>query len=80
MLSSSHWGWPIRPNFWISCLWPYKAYITVNDVFKGTSSEKKNSQDNLLALAYFLKFLHFMFFVAFTFKKGKVECDLPRES
>ncbi len=26
---------------------------TINDVFKGTSSEKKNSQDNLPALAYF---------------------------
>jgi hypothetical protein len=26
---------------------------TLNDVFKGTSSEKKNSQDNLSALAYF---------------------------
>ncbi len=45
-MASSHWGWPIRPTFWITCLCPYKAYI--NDVFKGTSSEKKNSQDNLL--------------------------------
>ncbi len=26
---------------------------TLNDVFKGTSSEKKNTQDNLPALAYF---------------------------
>jgi hypothetical protein len=25
----------------------------LNDFFKGTSSEKKNSQDNLPALAYF---------------------------
>jgi hypothetical protein len=78
MLSNSHWGWPIRPTFWISCLWPYKAYITVNDVFKGTSSEKKNSQDNLLALAYFLKFFTlYVFRSNLPLKKGRSNVTYP---
>jgi hypothetical protein len=76
MLSSSHWGWPIRPTFWISCLWPYKAYITVNDVFKGTSSKKKNSQDNLLALTYFLNF-YTVFRSNLPLKKGRSNVTYP---
>jgi hypothetical protein len=66
-MASSHWGWPIRSTFWITCLWPNKAHK--NDVFKGTSSEKKNSQDNLPALAYFYKFLPFLFFLAICLQK-----------
>ncbi len=27
ILSSSHWGWPIGPTFWIIWLWPNKTYI-----------------------------------------------------
>jgi hypothetical protein len=46
-------GWPIRPSFRLHGFG--QINLTENDVFKGTSSEKKTSQDYLPALAYFLK-------------------------
>jgi hypothetical protein len=50
-MASSHRGWPIRLPFGLPVYGLIKH--TLNDVFKGTSSEKKNSQHNLPALAYF---------------------------
>jgi hypothetical protein len=75
-LSNSHWGWLIRPTFWITCLWSNKAYITLS-FFEVTSSEKKNSQNNLPALAYLKKVLHFMFFLAICLKKGRSNVIYP---
>jgi hypothetical protein len=53
---------------------------TLYDVFKGTSSEKKNSQNNLPALAYLYKKITLMFFIAICLQKELVQCDLPCES
>ncbi len=53
---------------------------TLNDFFKGTSSEKKNSQDNLPALAYLkICFTLYVYRSNLPLKKG-VQCDLPHES
>ncbi len=59
IMPSSHRGWSIQPTFWITWLWPNKVYI--NDVFKGTHSEKKNSHDDFATLAFFNNFLDFVF-------------------
>jgi hypothetical protein len=51
---------------------------TLNDVLKGTSSEKKNSQDKLPALAYFLKcFTLYVFHSNFPSKKGRFNVTYP---
>ncbi len=56
-LVNSHWGWPILDLLFL-LLGFGQIKHTKNDVFKGTPFEKKNTQDYLLALAYFSKIFH----------------------